>query len=267
MFTIISALLPAAVAPAPLQPNENWTVAYEESMCLASRSFGANADVKLLLRPSPFGDNVEVTFIQSGSPDRRVVRDGKAALLVSPAGGKFDGSYKAWRSPSQKGRVVIVYTQAPVLNALTDDSVLTLSAPREKPVSVSMRHLTKLKPVIEDCKRTVAKHWGVDLNALDRIAVPAEPAADPASWVRYTDYPDDALRKGQGGVVTLLWSIGASGDVKECKVVASSGVASLDRAGCRAIMSRARYQPAKDGSGQAVPAYGMRRIMWLTSGG
>jgi hypothetical protein len=145
MFIILPALLQAAPAPAPLQPNANWTVAYEESMCLASRSFGANAEVKLLLRPSPFGDNVEVTFIQSGSSDRRVVMDGKAQLLVGPDGGKFDGSYKAWRSPSQKGRVVIVYTQAPILNALADESVLTPSAPREKPVSVSMLHLTKLK--------------------------------------------------------------------------------------------------------------------------
>ncbi len=121
--------------------------------------------------------------------------------------------------------------------------------------------------MIEDSKRTLAKHWGVDLAALDRIAVPAEPAVDPALWVRYTDYPDDALRKGQAGVVTLLWSIAATGEVTDCKVVAPSGVATLDRAGCRAILSRARYQPAKDAAGQAVPAYGMRRIMWLLPGG
>lgn len=265
MLPILLAIAPVPSATPALTPNGDWTVAYEESMCLASRRFGADGEVDLLLRPSPLGDNVEVTFVQHGSTDRRVVLEGKGALTVSPGGQSFEASYKAWRSPSQKGRVIILHSEKPVLDALSDDSVLTLQAPKERQVAVSMRQLAKLKPVIEDCKRKVIQHWGIDLAVYARIARPAEPAEDAARWVVYQDYPLDALRKGQSGVVTLLWSIDEAGKVSECKVVASSGVPTLDRAGCSAIERRARYRPALDKDGRPILSHGMRRIMWLVA--
>jgi len=263
---MIGTALLLAAASAPLQPNGNWTVAYESSMCLASRKFGAAEQVTLMLRPSPLGDNLEVTFVADGSKERRVVWDGQASLIVEPGGRAFEASYKAWRSQSLGGRAIILYSDQALLDLLTDDGSLTLSAPKEPALSVSTRHLTRLKPVIADCKRKVAQHWGVDLAEFDRMSVPAKPADEPVRWVRVSDYPEDALRKGQSGVSTLLWTIGTDGTVIDCKVIASSGVDSLDRAGCRAITERARYSPALDKTGKPMISHGMRRVMWIGPG-
>lgn len=257
-------LLLAAAAAAPLQPNGNWSVAYESSMCLASRKFGPAGDVTLMLRPSPLGDNLEVTFVMGGSNDRRVVLGGDATLVIEPGGRTFDASYEAWRSQSLGGRAIILYTDQELLGQLTDDGSLTFKAPKELELSVSTRHLTKLMPVISDCKKKVAQHWGVDLAELDRMSVPAKPAVDPSRWVSPNDYPTDVLRGRQSGASTLVWTIGTDGRVSDCKVVASSGVDSLDRAGCRAITARGRYTPALDKAGKPMISHSMRRIMWIS---
>jgi TonB family protein len=256
-------LLLAAAAAAPLQPSGNWTVAYEASMCLASRKFGPAGQVTLMLRPSPLGGNLEVTFVADASNDRHVVWDGDATLTVQPGGRAFDASYKAWRSHTLGGRAIILTTDEELLDLLTDEGSLTLSAPKEPALSVSTRHLTKLKPVIEDCKRKVAQHWGVDLSELDRMSVPAKAAAEPVRWISTNDYPADALRNGQSGASTILWTIGTDGVVSDCKVIASSGVDSLDRAGCRAIMARGHYSPALDKAGKPMISHQMRRVMWI----
>jgi len=260
----IALALAAAAAPAPLQPNGNWTVAYEASMCLASRKFGPAEQVTLMLRPSPLGENLEVTFVAAGSKNRRVVWDGDASLAVQPGGRSFDVNYKAWRSHALGGRAIIIYTDQELLGLLTDDGSLTLRAPKEPELSVSTRHLSKLMPVIADCKKKVAQHWGVDLAELDRMSVPAKPAVDPSRWVSPNDYPTEALRGRQSGASTLLWTIGTDGRVSDCKVIASSGVDSLDRAGCRAITANGRYTPALDKAGKPMISHSMRRVMWIS---
>jgi TonB family protein len=260
------ALLTAASAqtPPPLQPNGSWTVAYEESMCLASRRFGPGGEVMLHLRPSPLNDdNAEITFILTGSKNRAVVFEGKGVVTLQPGDQRIESTYKAWRSPSAGGRAIIVYADQDVMGRTNDGGSLSFTAPKETAISLSMRQIEKLKPVIEDCKKTVARHWGVDTAALERIAEPARPEVEPVRWVNTNDYPDDALRKGQSGVTTLLWTIGTDGRVADCKIIASSGVPSLDRASCSAITKRARYVPARDKSGQPVVSYGTRRIMWI----
>lgn len=264
MVTILQMLLEtAALASTPLQPIGNWTVAYEESMCLVSRKFGQAGEVALLLRPSPLAGDVEVTFIQSNSTDRRVIFDREASLNVAPAGQTIDTTYRSWWSPSQKGRIAIVYASEPLLDLLNDGTVLSFQARGERTLSVAMRNLEKLKPVIEDCKKTVAKHWGIDLVKLRAIATPATPLNPKKLLVTSADYPEDALRKGISGTVTLLWTIGTDGKVSEGKILSTSGTPSLDNAGCRAVKARGTYLPARDAAGEAVPYYGMRRINWL----
>jgi TonB family protein len=236
-------------------------------MCLASRKFGPDGDVTLMLRPSPLGGNLEVTFVDGRSTDARVVLDGEARLTVQPGGRTFDSSYKAWRSRTLGGRAVILNTEQDLLDLLTDEGSLTLSAPKEPALSVSTRHLSRLKPVIEDCKRKVALHWGVEAAELDRLSVPAKPAAEPGRWITINDYPIDALRSGQSGASTLIWAVGTDGRVSDCKTVASSGVEALDRAGCRAITQRGRYTPALDKAGKPMISHQMRRVMWISYGG
>lgn len=72
------------------------------------------------------------------------------------------------------------------------------------------------------------------------------------SFIRADDYPEDALRSGSYGRVSLHLQITAEGRVSACAVTETSRSRSLDIASCFAATHRARFEPARDAGGQAV---------------
>jgi len=66
------------------------------------------------------------------------------------------------------------------------------------------------------------------------------------------DYPVEAQRNGEEGTVQAELSIDARGRVLGCRVIRSSGHASLDSATCSIVQRRARFKPAQDVNGDAV---------------
>ena len=67
------------------------------------------------------------------------------------------------------------------------------------------------------------------------------------------DYPVDAQRNGEEGTVQAQLTIDSQGRVSSCAILHSSGYASLDKATCNILRARARFTPARDVNGDAVP--------------
>ena len=93
-------------------------------------------------------------------------------------------------------------------------------------------------------------------------AEPARARANLASYFSADDYPAAALRDGAQGRVAVSLEVGPDGRVTNCVVTQSSGSAALDSTTCRIIRSRARYTPARDAQGQAVPGNHEATITW-----
>jgi protein TonB len=79
--------------------------------------------------------------------------------------------------------------------------------------------------------------------------VAAKPVGDPAAWIKPDDYPWRALRDGWRGTTRLHLVIDSEGHVTRCTVTASSGHDALDAVACEKVARRARFSPARDGSG------------------
>ena len=98
--------------------------------------------------------------------------------------------------------------------------------------------------------------------ALLQQSVPVDPAPPPekptraranlASYISDADYPAAAIRNGEQGIVGFRLEIAPDGRVSDCRILKSSNSAALDEATCRIMLSRARFTPARDGSGRAV---------------
>jgi protein TonB len=84
----------------------------------------------------------------------------------------------------------------------------------------------------------------------------------PGSWISYEDYPVDALRAGEQGVVGFRLDVDPAGRVTGCTVTASSGSAILDSATCAIMRRRARFVPAEDAEGKPVAGYWDSRSRW-----
>lgn len=82
------------------------------------------------------------------------------------------------------------------------------------------------------------------------------------SFNNETDYPDAARRREEQGTVRVSYVVDAEGRVSGCTVVQSSGSSSLDATTCRIFERRFRYAPARDASGNPVPASMTQSVTW-----
>jgi protein TonB len=80
------------------------------------------------------------------------------------------------------------------------------------------------------------------------------------------DYPSAALRREEQGTVRVSFTIGIDGRVTSCNVMQSSGSSSLDSTTCRIILSRFRYDPARDAFGRPVAETRTQPVRWQIEG-
>ncbi len=75
---------------------------------------------------------------------------------------------------------------------------------------------------------------------------------DTRSIFSHDDCPESAILLGQEGTVQARLTVGTDGRPTDCVVIRSSGHEALDAATCNAVMSRARFTPARDAAGRPV---------------
>lgn len=76
------------------------------------------------------------------------------------------------------------------------------------------------------------------------------------------DYPAEAVKAREQGVVGIRLYVGGEGRVTRCVVTGSSGSAVLDSTTCRLARERARFNPALDRNGRPAEDMVSARIAW-----
>lgn len=98
------------------------------------------------------------------------------------------------------------------------------------------------------------------------LAGGSEPAvrarADLAALISDRDYPREALSRREHGRVAFELAIAPEGQVAGCRVLASSGSATLDEATCRIMRERAHFVPARDAEGRPMADIVHDSIRW-----
>lgn len=110
--------------------------------------------------------------------------------------------------------------------------------------------------------------WAVALMlaGADKTTVGPKPIGNPEGWITSDDYPSEALRSEQGGVVEFEVTINESGHAARCRILRSSGSALLDGTACAAIARRGSWELTRDKSGNAIFAVYRRRVIWRLYG-
>ena len=99
-------------------------------------------------------------------------------------------------------------------------------------------------------------------DALFHPLLPLRPAGAPGNWIQDEDYPPAALRANQAGISAVHLSVGIDGRVASCEVTSSSGHPVLDATACDLLKLRARFVPARDANGCALPGEFSTRVRW-----
>lgn len=98
--------------------------------------------------------------------------------------------------------------------------------------------------------------------AASAIAVPPKPANDPSVWFSADSYPADALKNGIEGSVEFEVDVDRDGKPTACRVSKSSGEPILDHATCNVVLSKARFNPARDPDGKPISGKYSNTAVW-----
>lgn len=116
---------------------------------------------------------------------------------------------------------------------------------------------------LDKCEREMLDRLGVDPVEQAAVAKPPEPLERSERWFTPDFYPAAALRAGAEGKVGVRFRVREDGSVSDCVTVVSSGNAALDEGTCTTVLARARYRPARDVRGRAVPSAQLLFTRWV----
>ena len=280
----------AADAPDPQRlayaTSGKWNVQFNTASCVAVQGFVAldpatpDPKVELLFEYSPSG-NVLGLFIHRtvkhmASTDQRDVAlqfDNRPDLPLSSL--RYSNSDKR-----EKSTIDQINLGPGAIDQLRHAHALT--AKMGGPARVyPLLAMDRVMAALDDCRQSLNAYWNVD-SAIARMEAadpgrkrkpgpmpPPQPGTPPVAITppnrlfSSNDYPAAALLARQSGTTSAELLIDERGDVKECFINETSGVATLDVMTCLKLL-KAKYRPALDASGKAVRSYDDMRIKWVS---
>lgn len=124
-------------------------------------------------------------------------------------------------------------------------------------------HIMTAAPALAALAALAAPASAQDSPTAPVSPAPGAPRGDPQNWFTPDDYPADARAAGAKGSVSVELGIDITGHVDACRVIASSGNASIDRMTCWLVQRRGRFTVQKDAAGNPEQySWTIRDIAW-----
>ncbi len=248
----------AAPAPSLLTPSGPWHVEYAGSMCLLGRPYGPQQATRLILKPSMIGDKLELIVLTKGA--RKSSSKSGHALLVM--GGKpFAGEADFFAYSTATARLVRIGTDDESLSLAALSNTLLIDAQGESRHSFALTGFDRARPALDSCLQKLRGLFNV--TDADLAPIKTEPKGDLLRFFSSSDYPRDALDKGQSGAVGVLLWIETDGRASKCEVIEPIDSLALQQQTCNILKQRGRFTPATDASGNPIRSPVTARIRWL----
>jgi len=232
---LLTSLLALAGTDAGLAPSGKWTVDYRADKCVASRPFGTEPATYIALQPYVSLDVIGAKLILvAPNIEGSGVRNGTAKISLQPASTEKTLGYVSRDSQLDGARSYEMSLDADTMTQIGQATSLAITAGKE---SVTLE-TGRLQPVIdaaEKCNDDLMRSWGVD------PAARATPLGNPGQWFTDDDYPPAAARRHVQGNATIVLTVDPNGEVKGCRIVATTGDADLDEGTCDMARAHARY--------------------------
>ena len=94
-------------------------------------------------------------------------------------------------------------------------------------------------------------------------SVGAKPRNDPSAWISTDDYRSSWINREMTGTARFRLEIAANGRVTNCTITGSTGHSALDQATCQLLERRAKFQPARTGSGEPIAGSYESAVRWV----
>ena len=229
------ALLLAGADP---QLINGWAIERGAERCVATRTAGAaHGAIKVEIKSplsSDFGGTIQLDLPALAVPPPAALPKAPPPEPIRVTIAPTDiSAIISYRDGVAMAVMAVTSTQMDQMRGLSSLQVRIGDGP---PIAVDLGGTPSPMAALKACGDDVVRSWGADPAAVIGAASPAR----TASWFLSKDYPKDALRAGIEGRVVFLVSIDRAGKPTTCKVVATTGSASLDSRTCRACLDPGR---------------------------
>lgn len=255
---VLSAVLFASSAHAAdgLVPTGAWTVDFGDSRCVAYRAYGSQArPIHLILKPSAVGDVLQLKIVENGSAAYGIQE--KVSLTLGDSAPVELWQLRYGTNGKTFRELNLSKAQS---ETLAGTSSLSWSGPG-KDQKFQLGSMANLMKVIEECRTSLADYWNGTPTKQAQLKKGAGPARSILSLLSSDDYPSDAVRKQQSGATRVVALIDEKGQIADCSIIETSGIALLDVQTCL-VMRRGKFTPAIDADGKPARGIFEQRIRW-----
>jgi TonB family protein len=200
------------------------------------------------------------------SADANVSDMARPSLDTSFAGGKAVYRYAALYAEPDRASRILEYakpgTTLSVVGAVSD-GLAEVSLRSGAIAYVEQTAFEAPADAEEDYNEAPAEVSSKDSTSSPRFVDLSRPASlQNRDFISASDYPAKSLRENDTGTVGFRVEVSAQGFPGKCRVIRSSGHERLDRATCRLVEERARFDPARDVSGEPMPGLYVGSFTW-----
>jgi hypothetical protein len=261
LLACAAATASAAAPPQLRQPTGKWVVDYGETACTAARQYGsAEQPVTLAFRPSPDGKVVRLMVARAG----RVHSPYHFPVTTTVTSEKAKATGLRFASANKKLDIIWINFPRAALEGLSRAGEIALKGGRDIDERFALPGIAAVLKALDRCNADLRRHWNADEAAAAALSRAAEPLKPLGHAVSNEDYPGQALREGASGVTSMMMMIDETGTMKDCMVVETSGIATLDALSCGLLQERAgKFHPALDAAGKPVKSVYKTNFRWI----
>jgi len=257
-LALLAAILAAAPADAaPLAPQGAWIAHPIGGHCAVARSYGDGAPM-LILRQRRDGARIDIDLIGVAEPrgtDARI----PPRVTAPPGGRAIAGRLDLIAMMKGPPMLEVVPMEQPFAD-LASVATLAVGFGHDAPISFTIDRHAEAQAMPRDWHDALVRSWGIEPAQFSPLS------GATRRFLGASAYPAAAAARHEEGRVSVLIEIPPSGHGGACRVVESSGSASLDQATCDIARNKASFTPATDDAGKPKTVWTIMAMRWKLPG-
>lgn len=285
MMALLSSAPALPKEPVRLQPASPWNLQYAPDSCRLVRVFGEGRQrLTLVLDSYEPGNYIRATLVGDGLDKHGLTGIERLSLRFVPNEETSD-LHVTWGSAGKVPAAVVggslrIVPLTPAQKAEADDpnrkagfydppvdparlaavTALQIRYKRTRHLELMTGSMAKPFQLLDNCAWETVASWGLDVEQQKKLS--RGPVALGTPWLRSSDYPNAMLNAGYQGIIRVRLMIDASGKPTSCAIQQSTRPEEFDNTVCRALMARAKFEPALDAQGAPAPSFWSQTIQF-----
>lgn len=242
--------------------KSQWEVNWAEQRCSIARTAGRSG-ITLVLRTHLSEQNAELIFRDVAWRGDPLDGARKVDVTLEPAGVRIEAEAVAQRRPDGSHLLSLKKLGRQFFDQFAAAKHIRVEREGKAIAEVAIPGAVRAVEAFRVCRDDLVASWGFDPAVLAGLQKWPAPIQAFTSLFRAEDYPGGRAWMGDGGVVTVRYTVGVDGRVSECAPISDPGKETpFYKRTCQILIERGRFEPAIAADGRAIATPNVLTMNW-----